>query len=137
MKKITLLLVLFLSVSFSYSQTTAEEYNYVTKGYAETVVKGLDFKKGYSLNEIYHYTDTKYDFLFQSLTNDKTKKTSCIMVVAHSFLWGNKYYLCMPISNPVLEARYKEQLLLWDASILSAYSLALSQILTYSLASVE
>ncbi|WP_166924129.1 hypothetical protein [Flavobacterium poyangense] len=135
MKKITLLLLL--AFSFSYSQTTLEEYNYVTKGYAETISKGLDFKKGYSLSEIYHYTDANYDFLFQSLTNDKTKKTSCIMVIAHSRVWGNKYYLCMPIGNGDLEKRYKEQLSLWDAPILSAYSLALSQILTYSVASVE
>ncbi len=135
MKKITLLLLL--GFSFSYSQTTVEEYNYVTKGYAETITKGLDLKKGYTINEVYHYTDSNYDFLFQSLTNDKTKKTSCIMVIAHSLVWGNKYYLCMPISNSDLDKKYKEQLSLWDASILSAYSLALSQILTYSLASVE
>lgn len=135
MKKITLLLLLVFS--FSYSQTTVEEYNYVTKGYAETISKGLDLKKGYSLSEIYHYTDTNYDFLFQSLTNDKTKKTACIMVVAHSFVWGNKYYLCMPIANAELEKKYKEQLNMWDAPILSSYSLALSQILTYSVASVQ
>lgn len=135
MKKITLFL-LFIT-SLTYSQTTVEEYNYVTKGYAETIAKGLDLKKGYSLNEVYHYTDTNYDFLFKSLTNDKTKKTSCIMVIANSRVWGNKYYLCMPIGNGDLEKKYKEQLSLWDAPILSAYSLALSQILTYSLASVE
>ncbi|MEO8238475.1 MAG: hypothetical protein ABI576_10230 [Flavobacterium sp.] len=135
MKKITLLLLL--AFSFSYSQTTVEEYNYVTKGYAETISKGLDLKKGYSLSEIYHYTDTGYNFIFQSLTNDKTKKISCIMVIAHSRTWDNKYYLCIPIGNGELEKKYKDQLNLWDAPILSAYSLALSQILSYSLGSVE
>ncbi|RUT68749.1 hypothetical protein D0817_19225 [Flavobacterium cupreum] len=135
MKKITLLLLL--TFSLSYSQTTVEEYNYVTKGYAETISKGLDLKKGYSLTEVYHYTDSNYDFLFQSLTNDRTKKTSCIMVIAHSLGWGNRYYLCIPIGDSQLEEKYKYQLNLWDAPILSAYSLALSQILTYSLMSAE
>lgn len=135
MKKITLLFIIF---SFSsYAQTTQEEYNYVTKGYAETIAKGLDLKKGYTLDHVYLYNDGLYSFNFNTLTNDVTKKTSCIMVFAHSLAWGNKYYICIPIGNAALESKYNEQLKSWDAGILSSYSLALSQILSISLASVE
>ncbi len=35
-----------------HSQTTLEEYNYVTKGYHVQLTSGLDMKKGYEFEDI-------------------------------------------------------------------------------------
>lgn len=131
MKKITLLL--FLVTSFCFSQTTLEEYNYITKGYKIAIDSGLDLKSGYSLHDLYVYQDPLYVFDFKLFINDKTKKTSCVFVKANSLMWGNKYYLCIPIDNPELNKKYESQLNSWDKAILSSYSLALSNILSMSL----
>lgn len=135
MKKITLLLVMF--TSFSYSQTTEIEYNYLTKGYSETISKGLDLKQGYELQELYLYSDSLYDFDFQIFVELKTKKTKGVLVSATSKLWGNKYYLCIPIDNKQLEQRYYDYLTTWDRDILKTYSFALTQILSKSLSASE
>ena len=50
------LVFLFLSLFFSsFSQTTEEEYLYVTYGYKEQLLKGLDDKKGYRWETITEY----------------------------------------------------------------------------------
>ncbi|WP_269684559.1 hypothetical protein [Flavobacterium lacustre] len=131
MKKITLLFLLF--TAFSYSQTTEQEYNYLTKGYKETVSKGLDLKQGYELQDFYKYSETLYTFDFKLFVNQKTKKNSAILVIANSKMWNNYYYLCIPIGNPDLYQRYQKDLTPWDSMILQSYSTALSQILSISL----
>ena len=131
MKKIALLLLF--AVSFGYSQTTIEEYNYITKGYKETISKGLDVKQGYSFQDVYQYDDPLYTFDFKLFVNNKTKKNSCIMVLAYSKMWSNTYYLCIPVANPELTKLYERDLNLWDKAILSSYSLALSNIFSLSL----
>jgi hypothetical protein len=46
----TLFLSLFLlTSSIAFCQTTDDEYNYLTKGYAVQVSSGLDMKQGYSM----------------------------------------------------------------------------------------
>lgn len=47
MKRSYLLISLTLISSFAFSQTTTEEYNYITKGYRIQLEAGLDMKKGY------------------------------------------------------------------------------------------
>mgnify|MGYP001810283802 CR=1 FL=1 len=48
MKKLIVLLFMALSIS-AYSQTTLEEWNYITKGYKIQKESGLDMKKGYDV----------------------------------------------------------------------------------------
>ncbi|TYB78306.1 hypothetical protein [Bizionia myxarmorum] len=43
----TLIAILFITLGFA--QTTQEEYNYLTLGYADQLEKGLDMKQGYNL----------------------------------------------------------------------------------------
>lgn len=131
MKKIVFLF--FFVFSGLYSQTTEEEYNYITKGYKIAVESGMDLKSGYSLQDLYTYQDSLYVFDFKLFVNDKTKKTSCVLVKANSLMWGNKYYLCIPIGNSALTKKYESKLNEWDKAILSSYSLALSNILSLSL----
>ena len=53
--KLKLILILLLSPCFLLSQTTEEEYLYVTYGYKEQLLKGLDDKKGYAWKQILEY----------------------------------------------------------------------------------
>ncbi len=134
MKKIILALLFVTGLN---AQTTEQEYNYLTKGYSETISKGLDLKQGYELQDMYLHSDTLYDFDFKLFVNQKTKKTQGVLVTAVSKLWGNKYYLCIPIDNPELHQRYYDFLQTWDKDILKGYSTALSEILQMSLSSVN
>ena len=53
MKEVLLLLTcMFLFACFSFSQTTLEEYNYISKGYKIQLESGLDMKRGYLLEDI-------------------------------------------------------------------------------------
>lgn len=115
------------------AQTTEIEYNYLTKGYQETVSKGLDLKKGYELQDLYFHNEVLYDFDFKMFNDSVTKKSKAVLVVAHSKTWGNWYYLCIPLDNPELYKRYEKELSSWDSAILSSYSSALSKILSVSL----
>ena len=130
MKKIILALLFVTGLS---AQTTEIEYNYLTKGYKETVTKGLDLKQGYELQDFWTQNDFQYQFDFKLFINTKTKKNAAILVVAHSITWDNCYYLCIPLNNPDLYQRYKSDLKLWDASMLSSYSSCLSILLSSSL----
>lgn len=137
MKKITLLLILFVTF-FSYSQdkpngTTLEEYNYLTKGLKDAIDKGLDLKQGYELQDFYTHNEQFYSFNFSLFVDIKTKKTKCILVIADSKVWGNRYYLCIPHDNPELIKKYSDYLEGWDKDILKSYSLALTDILGLSL----
>ncbi|MBF2709246.1 hypothetical protein [Flavobacterium soyangense] len=130
MKKI---IFAFLFVTSLNAQTTDIEYNYLTKGYSETISKGLDLKQGYELQDLYLHSDSLYDFDFKLFVNQKTKKTQGVLVTAVSKLWGNKYFLCIPVDNPVLHQRYYDFLQTWDKDILKGYSTALTEILQLSL----
>ncbi len=133
MKKIILALLFVTSLS---AQTTELEYNYLTKGYKETIEKGLDLKQGYELQDMYLHSDSLYDFDFKLFVDKKTKKTKAVLVTAISKSWGNKYYLCIPISNPVLYQKYYDYLQTWDKDILKGYSTALTEIIQLSLESI-
>lgn len=131
MKKITLLFLLF--SAFSYSQTTEQEYNYLTKGLKDAIDKGLDLKQGYELQDFYTHNEQFYSFNFSLFVDTKTKKTKGILVIADSKVWGNRYYLCIPQDNPQLAKKYADYLEGWDKDILKSYSLALTDILGLSL----
>lgn len=128
---------MFFFTSMSFSQTTETEYNYITKGYQETISKGLDLKKGYSLQDLYFHNDEAYSFDFKLFVEDKTKKTKAIFVCAYSKVWQKKYYLCIPIANELLKKQYEDFLKTWDKQILTSYSVAFSEILTLSLTEAE
>ncbi|TRX29651.1 hypothetical protein FNW25_01445 [Flavobacterium franklandianum] len=133
MKKIILALLFVTGLS---AQTTEVEYNYLTKGYKETLEKGLDIKQGYELQDLYIHTDDSYNFDFKLFVDKNSKKTKAVLVTAVSKVWGNKYYLCIPIGNSVLHQRYYDSLQIWDKDILRVYTTALTEILQFSLETI-
>lgn len=127
MKKITLLLLLFVSVSYSQDNpngTTLQEYNYMTKGYKIQLDSGLDEKKGYHVTDIETVTSGSYIFNFKNLVRLSTGDSAGIIVVATSTLWGNVYYLSIPIDNVDLLSDFNSKVDLWDEPMTTAYSVA-------------
>lgn len=129
MKKITFLFLLFTTVSFSQVSTTIDEYNYLVKGYKIALESGLDMKKGYGFREVSSYNEKNYSFSFYQFVRTGTNEVCATMVSATSKLWGNQYYLCIPLNNSDLYSAYIQNLKLWDKEILVAYSTALSSYL--------
>lgn len=120
MKKIALLLLF--AVSFGYSQTTIDEYNYMVKGYGVTISSGLDIKKGYQVKDLTTYSTASYTFDYKMLIRDADASLAGVIVRATSKVWSNVYYLAIPINNQELLKPYYKQLDLWDEPMITAYS---------------
>ncbi|MFZ4796764.1 MAG: hypothetical protein ACOYMA_04675 [Bacteroidia bacterium] len=112
MKNYSLLIIFFLvAISSAYSQTTEEEFNYLTKGYQIQMESGLDMKKGYSTKEITDYivnfqSGNYKKVTFRYLYKEDTKKNVAVLA---QFTFYKKEenktiskYLCIPLSNSEL-----------------------------------
>ena len=110
MKKITstsLLLLTFLSLTFAQIKTgitSAEEYNYMQKGYQFQVSNGLDMKKGYSLGPSTFHDAGSYEFYFMPLLRESQNDSVFIgyIVKAVSTSWSNTYWYGLPTGNQKL-----------------------------------
>ena len=77
-----------------FSQTTIEEYNYITKGYKIQLESGLDMKKGYEFVDI-GVSDSgirKAELKALYRTNNKTIAAYMIIYMTK----GYKEYICIP-----------------------------------------
>lgn len=100
MKKIIILLTFFWCF-LGYSQTTQEEYNYLTKGYAEQVEKGLDMKQGYDLKDVTssktRYTNNKYrQITVKALHKTNSGKFKALLVEFYRSSNNHTIYVCVP-----------------------------------------
>jgi hypothetical protein len=66
---IVLCCLLLAFASMKAQNTTQEEFNYMSRGFARMVSEGLDLKKGYYLSDTAHFTidNNKYRFTFYHL----------------------------------------------------------------------
>ena len=128
MKKLPLLLTFFIFFS-GYSQTTLEEYNYMTKGYRIQLESGLDTKKGYQVQDLLKISKNDYSFDFKTLTREADDELAGIMVLAYSKVWDNRYYLAIPIKNNDLYQRFEDDVERWDKKMTMAYAIAVSEML--------
>ena len=104
----------------AFSQTTLEEYNYVTKGYKIQFEGGLDMKKGYRFEEVTQH-NTKSAFLgvmrnttFKALFRDgETKPCALLCVFSKSSVRGTDY-ICLP--------NYASSQQVWDLANQKLYS---------------
>ena len=85
----------------SYSQTTLEEYNYVTKGYKVQMESGLDMKKGYRFEDIHtihiQYSDgVERETQFKALFKEGQKQPSAILCIYSHSDDGTRDYICIP-----------------------------------------
>lgn len=145
----TLLLISLLGLSMAcFSQTSEEEYLYVTYGYKEQLLKGLDDKKGYSWRPI-----TEFNFLndsgklvwkkslpskfeFEGLYRDE-EDTPCAIVAIYkekeSMKKKDGLFICIPHakSDQAILAKadtYFEEEIDFDKAVLKHYSGGLSKL---------
>lgn len=101
MKKI--IFFLFATVTFSLtaiSQTTTEEYNYVTKGYKTQIDGGLDMKKGYTLEDVDDASAGGRNATLKRLvkTTGGQRKIAAYMIIYQKD-GSPKEYICVPNAN--------------------------------------
>jgi len=145
-------LVLFILLLFcwahSTAQTSEEEYLYVTYGYKEQLLKGLDDKKGYSWKPIteYKYVNdsgtlvwkkslvSKFEFegLYRS---GETAPCAIVAIYKEDETMKKKdgQFICIPHADSgqdiIAKAKkYFEEEIGFDKNILSYYSLGLSKL---------
>lgn len=142
MKKV-LLLALLLTVGMSFGQetkkeevttrvikTTAEEYNYLTKGIKTQSQNGLDrTKNGYEFGGKTKLKVGQYNFIFTPFIKTVTNDMVAISVEAHSNVSGKDYYLCIPRGNNQLYKNYYTAYSSWDDTMTDSYVFAFSQIM--------
>jgi len=114
------------------SQTTIDEYNYLTKGYEIQINNGLGMKRGYYMHELVNKEIDIEDVIFRGDDSLKhkaetmqatlnvlyrlpTKKVAAYLAVIE--YRKSKWYICIPhpSSNEAVLDLYKESLFDWDA----------------------
>jgi hypothetical protein len=100
MKKLICLSFLVICL-MSKAQTTQEEYDYVTKGYAAQIGSGLPDKVGYAWQQGTEFSagDRKISFkkLYQ-VVNEKEKNMKAILMIYQKDA-ATKEYICIPHPN--------------------------------------
>jgi hypothetical protein len=110
MKKIFAILFASLYVITAQSQTTQEEYNYVTKGYKVQVESGLDMKKGYIIKDLDMVSQTASNgTTIRQASLKKLTKTSTNEAVAFMIVYQRAgkvpEYFCIPSPTASQELR--------------------------------
>ena len=98
MKKVLVFILSMVSLT-TFSQTTLEEYNYVTKGYKIQQESGLDIKKGYSMVKIdeNYSTDRRATlYKFNKLVTTKEKARTVAYMIEYEKKGKPKEYYCVP-----------------------------------------
>lgn len=109
MKKLFFAL-LFCGIGSMYAQTIStseEEYNYLTKGYPESIEKGLDIKDGYELKQIDEATFASCKVLFYQFNSLKENATKAYFIkrIDNTNPKKTRYY-CIAINNEVLFKKF-------------------------------
>jgi hypothetical protein len=126
--KTSLFLVLILFNLPSYSQTTLDEYNYITKGYKIQTESGLDIKKGYEVEDI---TSASADLAYKDSgatninrkawlkalykVNGPSRKLAAYMVI-YQRADDEKEYICIPHPNSATSIKQRFMQALYDGN---------------------
>lgn len=104
MKKTIIFVMTIMTLSFTcFSQTTIEEYNYITKGYKSQVIdQGGDMKKGYELEEVDKISAGGRTAVLKKLLKvNGDQKTIAAYMIVYQKDASPKEYICVP--NPTSE----------------------------------
>jgi len=139
MKRIILMLFVAFSLN-AFSQTTLEEWNYITKGYKIQLESGLDMKKGYVFKDLitsYHkYNGYDRTFNFKELVRLKDNSVAAIMVEFYVYVNGKKStssYYCIPkweSSGEIQNLFLAQNQSIASKDFAVAYNWALSQLIS-------
>lgn len=100
MKRTVLATVLLAIGVISYSQTTMEDYNFLTKGLKITLENGLEMKSSYNLQEVTSFKneETKLVLFNFYKAADQTQEPSALSLIAVRED-GERVYLCLPLTT--------------------------------------
>ena len=109
MKKNLLFILTLFTMTFAFSQTTREEYNYLTKGYKIQLQNGLDTKKGYYIKELgeqsltfMHGYKNPMKIIFKGLCKQNETKPCAILAVYEKYnneKIVKQEFICIPSYN--------------------------------------
>lgn len=101
MKYIITLILLFTTILKAQSQTTIEEYNYITRGYKDQLEKGLDMKKGYLFSEISTIQTNERTATLKALNriDSKGAKIIAAYMIIYKKVDAESEYICIPHPN--------------------------------------
>lgn len=104
----TIISLLFLTISFSQTTTTEEEYRYLTEGYGKQIENGLDvYKEGYVLEDLFKSGEMSgYSFDYYSFKTAETKELKAILIVCQKLKKDKVRYLCIPFNNRELLGKF-------------------------------
>lgn len=95
-RQFALLAALVLFTSSAFSQTTIEEYNYVTKGYKVQTESGLDMKKGYEFRDVDQMSLYGRIATLKALYRDNAGKRTLTAYMLEIKNGSSYTYLCVP-----------------------------------------
>lgn len=100
-KIISVLAILLLAgLSIVCSQTTMEEYNYLSEGYKMQIEKGLDMKKGYIIKEYdtwgMDYGTFERQVIFKGLFREGKDKPCAILMILRRTNSDYEEFICIP-----------------------------------------
>ena len=100
-KIISVLAIMLFAGSFIiHSQTTKEEYNYLSQGYRMQLERGLDMKKGYKLEDYdtwgMDYGTFKRQVIFKGLFREGENKPCAILMILKRTNSDYEEYICIP-----------------------------------------
>jgi hypothetical protein len=95
MKKILLLLIVLFVSTYSFCQTTEEEYNFITKELKVQIDGNFDMKKGYELKTVKVINSNLKRAELGQLIRTSDKSIACYWLKFTNF---KTYYFCLP--NP-------------------------------------
>ena len=99
---LTVIFALFIGTIKLFSQTTQEEYNYITKGYKVQIESGLDMKKDYTLVDLGNWGlrtgNENRECTFKALMRQGQTKPCAIMMIYKrtDISNGVNWYICIP-----------------------------------------
>lgn len=94
-----LIAIVFISIAVSsFSQTSQEEYNYITKGYKVQIESGLDMKKGYSFEDIDLRKTSERTAQLKAFykTKEGNKKELVAYMIIYTRSGKASEYICIP-----------------------------------------
>lgn len=102
--------ILFIT-TLSFSQTTNEEYKYLTEGYAAQLENGLDvYKEGYELKQFFTTGNMGgYEFDYYTFKHIADNKLKAVLIVAKKTKKDKVRYLVIPYENNELILKAYEE----------------------------
>ena len=103
MKRLLNLAIFSIISTIALSQTTLEEYNYLTKGYKIQIESGLDMKKGYELKDamttVIRHNSYSRIVKFKYLYRIGEKYPCATLMIMERSSTNYQQYICIPSKN--------------------------------------